>query len=126
MFPLLLAVLSAGAAFASDAPRPVALTPTPLPKVAVQTVGAGPRFLTTLEEQKLAVGSKAALMRGGAATRVDATSLAFPWRLSIAEAKSPEMLTFVPIPGFAGQTILAKPFVATPNTAVERKGAPAR
>jgi hypothetical protein len=126
MFLILLAVLPARAALASDAPPPVAATPAPLPKVEVQTVGAGPRFLTAIEERKLAAVSGTAVLRGGPATRQDATSLAFPWRLSLAEDKGPPMSTFIPIPGFAERTIPAKPFVATPNTAVEKKGAPAR
>jgi hypothetical protein len=123
---LLLAILPAGAAFGSDAPPNVSLTPTPLPKVEIQTVGTAPRFLTDQEQQKAAALSSRTLPRGGAATFSDATSLAFPWRLSFAEDKGPGLTTFLPMPGFAERTILAKPFVPTPNTAVEKTGGPVR
>ncbi len=122
-FVLLLAIAPAGAAFAAETSPNVALTPTPWPKVEHQTVGTGPRFLTAQEERKI-VASPALRNQPGA--RPDATSLAFPWRLSFAEDKPAAITTFVPIPGFAERTILAKPFVQKPNTAVEKKAGPAR
>jgi len=126
VFALLLAIVPAGAAFGAGSSPNVALSPTPLPKVEVQTVGTGPHFLTAMEEQKLDAAMRQASARSASTVGLDATALAFPWRLSFVNDKGPEISTFVPIPGFAERTILAKPFVARPNTAVEREAGPDR
>ena len=113
----------AGAAFASEASPN--LTATPLPKVEVQTVGTGPRFLTPMEEQKRAALTAAPATPIGPAS-YDGTRRILPWSPRLAAGKEPGFSTFIPIPGFDTRAFAEKPFVVTPNTAVEKKAGPAR
>ena len=117
MFVLLLAVVPAGAA-SSDPPP--SLAPTPLPKVEHQTVGTGPRFLTSLESQKRVAPPRA---QSSQARRPEGAAAASP---QVAVAKAPELTTFVPVPGFAERTLMAKPIVESPGTRIGSKAGPAR
>lgn len=125
-FVLLLAIVSVNAAFAAESSPNATLTPTPMPKVEVQTVGTGPHVLTALEEQKriASIGAPATPM--ASLSRPDGTSRIVPWSPKTAFGKDTGFSTFLPIPGFDTRAFAGKPFVVTPNTAVEKKAGPVR
>jgi hypothetical protein len=124
MFALLVAAWPAAVAYAAE-PSP-GLTPTPLPKVEHQTVGTGPRFLTPMEERKVAAAALAPAPRVEAARSAESTSRIAPWAPRFAALKDPGFSTFIPLPDFAARAFVEKPFVEAPSTAVERKAGPTR
>ena len=124
MFVLLLAVVPAGAASGSEPPPRI--TATPLPKVEHQTVGTGPRFLTPSEERKQVAPPRAQSSQTRPARLPEGAAPALPASAQVAVAKAPALTTFVPVPGFAERSLLAKPIVESPGTRVGSKAGPAR
>ena len=112
MFALLLVLVPVRAASAADPSPNVSISPTPWPKVELQTVGAGPRFLTAQEEQKRAALTTAPSVLVRSTTRPDGTSRLVPWSPKSAFKRETDFSTFFPIPGFGARAFAekARPF----------------